>query len=690
LGFGFSLPPPPRGRGERMRVGPWEAAIRAVLVLIAYLAVSTCGPFKGAAFPSAVLAAASFYTAFVLLLALVGRPMSRLTATSLDLLLTSLFAAPFWSSWLPSLLFLAASGEAGLAFPPLSGILALAFGLSLQVLSAWWLGDMSPLWGLVAIAAIGAFAAGGAARRALGRLRAQLDALREISTAVASIPRIEEALSQIVVSSGLILEAEKCVILLKDEGSGELVAQQPVLGLTEEEVQRARFKATGLLAKALEEGRPLLAEANSLSGQDADLAEKLGARSLIIAPLQVENRILGAIAVVNKLGGRPFSQEDARLLGMLATHAAMILENARLHARVEEERSRLEAVMASMPSGVLFLDGKGRIVLANPPVEGFLRKKLEEMVGRKAEEAIEHPKLREALTKPAEGGELREEVSFQPERDLVLQVRATDVKSPEGKVLGRVAVLHDITELKRVDQMKSEFVSTVSHELRTPLTSIKAFTATLLQRPQLDEATKREFLQIIDNQCDRLARLINDLLSISRIESGRALEMRWKWVDLGEVIRRVVKAQQPHAKKHELVVEVPDGLPKVAADEDKLEQILTNLVSNAIKYSPEGGPVEIRVVEREDEIEVSVTDHGIGIPEDKLERIFDKFYQVDSSIRRKVGGAGLGLYLTRHLVHAHGGRIWVKSKLGEGSTFFFTIPKREELPKEAKYQPRPG
>lgn len=671
-------------------MGSWESAARAVLVLVASIGVRTCGPLVCPLFSVAVLSVMAFYTAVLLLLAMAGRPMGRPTAVALDLLLTSVYAAPsIGESWLPALLFVGACAEAGWALPPLTGALSVALALALQAMAALWLGALSIGWASLAVVALMALVGGRAGAASVRRLREKLDALREISSAVASIPELEEALSQIVISSGLVLEAEKCVILLREGETGELVAQQPVLGLTDEQVRGARFEPVGILAGALEGGEPVVVpEASSLSGPDAELAKRLGARALVVAPLQVENRTLGALVVANKLGGRPFSQGDARLLGMLAAQAAMIIENARLHARVEEERSRLRAVMASMPSGVLFLDGDGRIALANPLVERFLRRKPAEIVGRKVDEAIEHLKLREVLTKPAGGGELREEVSFQPERDLVLEVRATDVKSPDGRTLGRVAVLHDITELKRVDQMKSEFVSTVSHELRTPLTSIKAFTATLLRRPQLDEATKREFLEIIDSQCDRLARLINDLLSISRIESGRALEMRWKWVDLGEVIRRVVKAQQPYAKKHEFVVDVPEGLPKVAADEDKLEQILTNLVSNAVKYSPDGGPVEIRVVEREDEIEVSVTDHGIGIPEDKLEKIFDKFYQVDSSTRRKAGGAGLGLYLTKHLVHAHSGRIWVKSKVGEGSTFFFTVPKREELPKETKYQPK--
>ncbi len=672
--------------GGRKHHGAWEALSRTFVVLIAWRLLSWEGPLSRPVL--AALALASLYCGLLLLLAALGRKFKRPRLALADLFLSAFLAFASWPHWFPLVAFVGAAYETGWILNLPSGVGAVALALTGQAAAGFPYGILGPEWGAVALGTFLALGAGRLMGGLVQNLKARLNALQEISAAVASIPRLEEALRQIVLSSGLILEAEKCVILLRDENSGELVAQHPVLGLTEEEVQATKFKPQGLLKQVMESGEAVVAEAKSLSGHDALMANVLGAKSLICAPLQVENQTLGVIVVANRLGGGNFSDEDARLLGMLAAQAAMIIQNARLHAKVAEERSRLEAVMSSMPSGVLVLDHEGRIALANPLISKLLRRGPKEILGRSVEEVVDHPKLREILTRPIEGEETKAEVSFQPERDLVLEVRATEVKADDGRVLGRVAVLHDITELKRLDQMKSDFVSAVSHELRTPLTSIKAFTATLLRRQEFDARTQREFLEIIDNQCDRLTRLINDLLSVSRIEEGRALEMKWAWVDLREVVERVVKAQKPHARKHEFIVNIPPFLPPVAADEDKLEQILTNLVSNAVKYSPAGGPVEITVVERENEIEVSVADKGVGIPEDRLDRIFEKFYQVDSSTKRRVGGAGLGLYLTKHLVNAHGGRIWVKSKVGEGSTFYFTIPKRSELPKETKYQPK--
>ena len=249
-----------------------------------------------------------------------------------------------------------------------------------------------------------------------------------------------------------------------------------------------------------------------------------------------------------------------------------------------------------------------------------------------------------------------------------------------------VAIMTDITQIRMLEQMKTAFVSAVSHELRTPLTSIKGFVSTLLSDTEgyFDLETRREFLQIIDQETDRLKRLIDDLLNLSRIESGRALEIRWKKFNLKEVADRVVEAQKTYTDKHTLVVDVPEDI-EVVADEDKVDQILTNLVNNAIKYSPDGGEVRVSARHVDDEwVEVAVSDQGIGIPPEKKDKVFDKFYRMEDETSKAKGGTGLGLYLVKHLVEAHGGKIWVESEgiPGKGSTFFFTLPKK--MPEEAK------
>ncbi len=225
--------------------------------------------------------------------------------------------------------------------------------------------------------------------------------------------------------------------------------------------------------------------------------------------------------------------------------------------------------------------------------------------------------------------------------------------------------------------MKSEFVSTVSHELRTPLTSIKGFIRTLLDDIEgyYDRETQMEFYRIIDTECDRLVRLINDLLNLSRIESGRALDLVLAEVDLPELIGRVVDSQRSYTDRHEFQVVVAEDLPHIKADRDKLDQVLTNLLSNAIKYSPDGGTITIHARLTEgDKVSVSITDQGIGIPEDQIGRLFTRFHRVDSRDSRKQYGTGIGLYLVKHLIEAHRGEVSVTSEQGEGSTFTFVLP----------------
>jgi signal transduction histidine kinase len=235
--------------------------------------------------------------------------------------------------------------------------------------------------------------------------------------------------------------------------------------------------------------------------------------------------------------------------------------------------------------------------------------------------------------------------------------------------------------------MKSEFVSTVSHELRTPLTSIKGFIRTLLDDIDgyYDRETQMEFYRIIDTECDRLVRLINDLLNLSRIESGRALDLVLGEVDLRELISRVVDSQRAYTDRHRFEVIIPADLPKLIADRDKIDQVLTNLLSNAVKYSPDGGRVVVSARDLGDgKVSVSVADQGIGIPDDQIGRLFTRFHRVDSGDSRKQYGTGIGLYLVKHLIEAHRGEVSVASRVGEGSTFTFVLPTKLSLEEEAR------
>ena len=238
----------------------------------------------------------------------------------------------------------------------------------------------------------------------------------------------------------------------------------------------------------------------------------------------------------------------------------------------------------------------------------------------------------------------------------------------EGNLLGGLAVVRDVSYEREVDHLKSSLVSTVSHELRTPLTMIQGFSELLLDR-DLSEERSKEALNQIKNAAERLSRLIEDLLSVSRIESGR-LVARLEPVELEPVVAEVIA---PYLAHRRIKVGL-DGVSTAMADRDQLVQILTNLVSNAVKYSPAGTDIAISARAEGRTVQVEVTDRGIGMTEEERSRLFEKFFRADRGEVRDVGGTGLGLYITRNLVEMQGGQIWVRSKKGKGSTFVFSLP----------------
>jgi len=263
--------------------------------------------------------------------------------------------------------------------------------------------------------------------------------------------------------------------------------------------------------------------------------------------------------------------------------------------------------------------------------------------------------------------------------ERIYESQFATVLGQDGKVIGVVAILADVTEIRNIDRMKSSFVAMASHELRTPLTAIKGFSSTLLEG--LDEQIysiedQREFLGIVVGECDRLRRLIDDLLNTSRIEAGESLKPNYTHVDVKTLLEKVQKVQQQATTKHIIKLDIQTPLPALmVGDEDKLDQILTNLLNNAIKYAPNGGDVLIHAKIDGETLEVGIKDQGLGIPKDHLQKVFERFHRVNNEDNRKIYGTGLGLFLVKHLVeHVHFGKIWAESELGKGSDFVFRIP----------------
>ncbi len=342
---------------------------------------------------------------------------------------------------------------------------------------------------------------------------------------------------------------------------------------------------------------------------------------------------------------------------------------------ISENQQRLTGVLTNMTSGVIFVDENRRIELVNPAVEKLLGTTRHELVGKLHIEAGKNFGLSQFIDRCIDTGErVREEVHIYYPEERILDVNIAPYINFKGEAKGVVTVLHDITEFRRLEKMRSEFVANVSHEMRTPITSIKGFTETLLDGAMHDEETCRNFLQIIYDESERLYRIIKDTLDLSKIEQ-RKFALRMTHVNVHQLISEIVALVQEQVSRKQLTLTMPPG-PEVwmVTDKDCLQQILLNLIANAIAYTPEEGSISLAVATDEETVRIDVADTGIGIPEKEIGRIFERFYRVDKARSRDSGGTGLGLAIVKHLVENLQGQITVRSQEGVGSVFTVTLP----------------
>ncbi len=358
------------------------------------------------------------------------------------------------------------------------------------------------------------------------------------------------------------------------------------------------------------------------------------------------------------------------------------------------ERERLEAILRGMVEGVLVTDLAGGVVLLNARARELLALAAEASPrGRPLVELSRDPALGELIRALAAGASIASrDVTLSAGTGPTLQVNAARLRGADGEAFGFVLVLHDVTELRRLEVIRRDFVANVSHELRTPLTAIKGYAETLLGSAGDDRETAQRFLAIIDRHSERLGRLINDLLALSDLELGRT-PMRLNAVVVGSAVDDVLQIfAEPVARAGVRVeAQVAPGLPPVHADGDRLRQVLINLVDNAIKYTPAGGRVVVKAVpaagvEHAGMVELAIEDSGIGIPAQDLPRLTERFFRVDKARSRELGGTGLGLAIVKHIVQAHGGSLAISSALGQGTTVrvFFPI-----APAQPAIEPRP-
>jgi PAS domain S-box-containing protein len=405
-----------------------------------------------------------------------------------------------------------------------------------------------------------------------------------------------------------------------------------------------------------------------------------------------------------------FSPDDRQILKSFADYAAIAVNNAQLYEAAVTERGRLDALLESSGDGIMVLRPDLSIERLNRALAYLTGWTAEEAVGRPHNDVIVWARqggdatLEQALAQgwpvresntmagraAATGRALYVEGELRRRNGSMVSVGITyaPLLGRSGRIINIIGTVRDITRFREADVLKDTFISVVSHELKTPVAIIKGYAETL-RRPEArrNPALIEEMLSSITEESDRLARLVDDLLDASRLQAGRLPFRDIEDVDLRLIARRVIERYTPQAptadpaRQHRLVLNFTpaDDFPTVRGDPQRLEQVLDNLVSNAIKYSPRGGVVEIKGEASAVEVVISVRDEGIGIPLEEQERIFTRFHRVESPETRAVAGTGLGLYLTRAIIQAHGGRCWVDSIPGQGATFYVALPRETGL-----------
>jgi signal transduction histidine kinase len=404
-----------------------------------------------------------------------------------------------------------------------------------------------------------------------------------------------------------------------------------------------------------------------------------------VCPLVVRDRLIGALYLADGSPEFTFVERERQLIASFAYFAATAIEKARLYQETWERSQELETVLQGIGDGVLVADPHLQLLMMNGVAAHIFALEQSPQPGLPLAQILPGDPVLDLLEDTLQAGEeaIREIQLEGHGRDKAhtYQALASPMIAEDGRAQGVVAVLRDITAQKELERMKSNFLSVVSHELKTPLHSIKGFVEIILMgKTGAINELQRDFLGTVKQQTDLLQRQINDLLEFSRLESGQ-VKLYVEEVALPTLVARVLDKLAPLAQEGELTLHnrLPSDFPAVEGDRLRLEQVLTNLVENGLKFTPPGGDVTVDGVDLGDQVQITVSDTGIGVPPTERDRVFDRFYQVDSSAERAYRGAGLGLTICKHIVAHHGGRIWLEDNEPQGSRFCFVLLKRLEV-----------
>ncbi len=504
------------------------------------------------------------------------------------------------------------------------------------------------------------------AKRATANLRRRVDAMETLSRltrAITSTLDLDSVLLSVVDAAVEMTGTEEGSLLLLDEETGELY-MRAARNFQQDFVRSFRLPIKDSLAgTVLRTGKPVVLDEKT----PQKIKTTYLVHSLAYVPLQSRGHVFGVLGVDNRAAYTTIQENDVKMLTALAEYAVIAIENANLYSHISQEHNKLELILAQIEDGVIVIDHDQRIVLVNQVAQSIFNLTGRSPVGMAFSDIFAQADLIELVSSGVGTGYSRGEINSEDGR--VFSAYMTDIPS-----LGLAIAMHDITHLKKLDQIKSDFVNTVSHDLRSPLTAILGFSE-LIERAGPVNATQKDFIHRVQSSVQNITSLVDDLLNLGRIEAG--FDTRKENVAFDQIIRYAVDNFRKRVadRGQNLVLDIPPIPSPVFANPIQMRQLVENLLDNAIKFTPAGGLITIRAGVAQNQVVVQFMDTGVGIPAGDLPYIFDKFYRSSSS--GYVPGTGLGLSIVRSIVENHNGRIWVDSTIGIGSTFTVVLPLAE-------------
>jgi PAS domain S-box-containing protein len=511
--------------------------------------------------------------------------------------------------------------------------------------------------------------------------------LYEVSKGLTSVMDLEELLQLIVKLAAETLNAENGSIMLLDVKTGELLAKAAT-GERKNSIIGTRLKVgeriAGYAAKSLK--TVIVNGPVEEDSRFSNMESIHGVTSGLSAPLIWKNKLLGVINLSHSSPDKKFTDDDSNLLSIFAAQAAIAIENSSLFNDLQKEKEKAETVFREMASGAVITDDRFNILMTNKKSISMLGLTKDEYMGLNLIESIKDLKPSLSWDSIQRSGEriINFELSRKGEFPLFISVNTTKIRDEEDNLVNYVMILNNVTEEKKEDTIKKNFIRLMSHKLRTPLTSIIGFTSTLMIEDTLNKLNENEqkALEIIENKGDHLSSLVDKLLRFSMLESKQLIPAI-KNVNLSEIANNSIELLDKLITRTKAKVIFEPGfekLPEVSADKSQLREVFENLIDNAIKFNDkEEKEVTISGMPVEDKyVQVTVKDNGPGIPKEELETIFRRFYQLEKYFTGQIEGAGLGLSLARRIVVSHNGTIWVESEIGKGSKFIFTVPVAQE------------